>query len=346
MGRSHAALVSTGAYVPEHELTNESLIARLGESSREQIEKFAASTGIVRRFLADDSVSTSALALPAAEQALARAGLSPTDLDLIVLGTDTPDYLTPATSVVLQHALGASRAGTYDVGCACASFPTALATAAGLVSLGTGIERVLVVAAYRMSRLADPKDPVSFFYGDGAGAAVLARSDTPGFLSAAFRADGRYAGDWLIESGGTVEPASHESIDAGRTRVRLVRPYPREINEEGWFILANEAAARADIGVDQIDHFLFTQVRDGTIVQVMERLGAPLERATRIMQDVGYTGSACLPMALDRAVQEGRVQVGHHVLLVGSGVGYNQAATLLRITSDLVDAQPSTKTRP
>src|SRR5208283_3453682 len=153
--------------------------------------------------------------LPAARQALERAHKRPEDVDLIILGTDSPDYITPATSVVLQHKLGAVNAGTFDVGCACASFPTALASAAGWIATNPAIRTVLVVGVYLMHKLSSPDDPLIFFYGDGAGAAVLTAADRPGFIGAAAQAGGAYHKHWGIYSGGTFEPATAESVQAG-----------------------------------------------------------------------------------------------------------------------------------
>ena len=153
-------------------------------------------SGIQCRWHAPEDWATSDLALPAARQALDRAGLAPGDVDLIILGTDSPDYLTPATSVVLQHKLGAVNAGTFDVGCACASFPTALASGCGWIAANPDIKVVLVVGVYLMHKLAAPDDPLIFFYGDGAGAAVLVASDRPGFLGAAAQAGGEFHRPW------------------------------------------------------------------------------------------------------------------------------------------------------
>jgi 3-oxoacyl-[acyl-carrier-protein] synthase-3 len=300
------------------------------------VDKFEASTGIVRRFYAPDDWATSDLAVAAAKRALSNAGMGPRDLDLVIVGTDSPDYVTPATSVVVQHKLGATRAGTFDVGCACASFPTALAAAAGIIATSSGVGNVLVVGAYMMRKLADPNDPTVFFYGDGAGAVVLRASDSPGFLGAAMQADGSFAPRWGIFSGGTYEPASETSVRERRTRVRLLERYPETVNEEGWPALVNRLATDVGFPVGAIDVAVFTQVRKSTIGKVMDRLGLPLDRAPTIMDKVGYTGSACIPMALDDARARGALRDGQLVVMVGSGVGYNQAAAAVRVTKDWV----------
>ncbi|MGD8709142.1 MAG: 3-oxoacyl-[acyl-carrier-protein] synthase III C-terminal domain-containing protein, partial [Ectothiorhodospiraceae bacterium] len=194
---------------------------------------------------------------------------------------------------------------------------------------------VLVVGAYLMHRLADPKDPMIFFYGDGAGAAVVEADSEPGFLGAAFRADGRYAGHWGIYAGGTAEPASAASVAAGRTRVRLLERYPPEVNEEGWQALVRELAEQNQFGLDQIDHAVFTQVNRYTIESVCDDLGIPRQRAPLTMGQWGYTGSACVPMALDALLEKGRAAAGDLLVLIGSGVGYNMAGVAIRLTERL-----------
>jgi 3-oxoacyl-[acyl-carrier-protein] synthase III len=325
----YAKLVSTGLYLPEREISNDLLRERFPEPP-EFVDKMEASTGIRRRFWASDDWATSDLALGAARQALEAAGRRPEDVDLIILGTDSPDYVTPATSVVLQGKLGARRAGTFDVGCACASFPTGFATGAGLIAANPSLKTVLVVGVYLMHRLAAPDDPMVFFYGDGAGAAVLEPSPEPGFVNAAFQADGTYAKHWGIYSGGTAEPATEESIRAGRTCVRLVERYPPEINHEGWPRLVRRLAEEGGFGLQEIDFLIFTQVRKPSIELVMGDLGIPMERTHTVMEDWGYTGSACVPMALHDAREKGKIKTGDLVVLVGSGVGYNQAAVAFR----------------
>jgi 3-oxoacyl-[acyl-carrier-protein] synthase-3 len=324
-----ASLVSTGLYLPEWEISNDLLRERFPEPP-EFVDKMEASTGIRRRFWAPDDWAASDLAVRAARQALEAAGRRPEDVDLIVLGTDSPDYITPATSVVLQEKLGAKRAGTFDVGCACASFPTGFAAAAGLIASNSSLKTVLVVGVYLMHRLAAVDDPMIFFYGDGAGAAVLEGGTEPGFLNAAFQADGAYAKYWGLYSGGTAEPASEESVRAGRTQVRLVERYPPEINHEGWPRLVRRLAEEGGFAVDEIDFLIFTQVRKPSIELVMADLGLPMERTHMVMEDWGYTGSACVPMALHDAREKGKIRPGNLVVLVGSGVGYNQAAVAFR----------------
>ncbi len=320
----YASIISSGAYLPEIERTNSSMKERFGEV----IDKFEASSGIKTRFYAPDSWATSDLAVEAGKQALQKAGLKPEDLDLIILGTDSPDYITPATSVVAQYKMGAKNAGTFDVGCACASFPTGLNIAAGLISTNANLKYVMVIGAYMMHKLADwENDVMSFFYGDGAGAAILTATDKPGFVSSSFFGDGSYHKHWGIYSGGTYEPATEESVKAGRTKVKLITPFPPEVNHEGWPARMRELAKNGNFDLKEADLIIYTQVRLKSIKLVQETLGLPFEKAHYVMDRFGYTGSACLPMAFNDAWEQGKVHSGDLVLFVGSGVGYNQAGS-------------------
>lgn len=331
----YATIIGTGRCVPPVEMSNERYAALLAESNpklAEVAQKFEASSNIKTRFYAPDDWATSDLAVEAAKDALSDAGIAPEELDMIILGTDSPDYITPATSVVVQHKLGATKAGTFDVGCACASFPTGLNIAAGLLATNPHIKYVLVVGAYMMHKLADwQHDVMAFFYGDGAGAAVLTASDKPGFVTSTFFADGSYHKHWGIYSGGTFEPATPESVAAGRTKVRLIQPFPPEVNNVGWPARVRELVANGGFALEDVDMIIFTQVRYSSIELVMGELGLPIEKAHWIMDKWGYTGSACLPMAFDDARKQGKIKSGDLVLFIGSGVGYNQAGAAFRM---------------
>ena len=327
----HANIVSTASYVPEIEVSNDKLREKFNALVPEFVDKMEASSGIRTRFYAPEEWAASDIALRASQTALERAGRKADEIDLVILGTDSPDYITPATSVVLQSKLGAKNAGTFDIGCACASFPTALSTAAGLMATNPAMKTVLVVGVYNMHKLAAENDPLRFFYGDGAGAAVLELSSDRGFVSAAMRADGDHHRKWLIPAGGTVEPVSEEAFKAGRTKVTMLERYPPEINDQGWPKVVRDVAKNGGFEVSDIDFLIFTQVRRGTIELVMKDLGLPMEKTHTVMEKWGYTGSACIPMALDDAFAQKKIRPGDLVVLVGSGVGYNQAGAAFRM---------------
>jgi len=325
----HATIIGTGRYVPERIVDNEEFkqhMEKVSPKLPEVVDKFEATSSIkLRRYAPDDWV-TSDLAVAAGQDALKDAGLKAEDLDMVLVGTDSPDYITPATSVVVQHKLGAVNAGSFDIGCACASFPTGLVQAAGMLATNPQMKYILVIGAYMMHKLTDwQQDLMSFFYSDGAGAAILGVDEKPGFLGSTFFADGSYHQHWGIYSGGTFEPANEESVKAGRTQVRLITPFPAEVNNEGWPARMRKLAKNGNFELKDVDAAIFTQVRLSTIHLVMDELGIPRERAHHVMDKWGYTGSACLPMAFDDARKLGMVKSGNLVTFIGSGVGYNQA---------------------
>ncbi len=328
----YGIITGIGHYLPDKEIKNSDLKKELEQVSPALppvVDKLEESSGIKSRRHAPREWTTSDLALEAAKAAMADAGIKPGDIDMILLGTDTPDYITPATSVVLQYKLGATNAGTYDIGCACASFPAGVATAAGMLATNPWMKNILVVGAYMMSKLADPNDVMKFFYGDGAGAVIMSASNAPGFITSAYLADGSYHKNWGIYSGGTYEPATEESVREGRTRVKLIEKFPPEVNHQGWPRLVRYLSERGGFILSDIDMAIFTQVRLPSIKLVMDDLGIPIEKTHWIMEDWGYTGSACIPMCLSDA--KNRLASNNLLVLVGSGVGYNQAAVALRM---------------
>jgi len=156
---------------------------------------------------------------------------------------------------------------------------------------------------------------------------MLTASQKPGFVSSTFFADGSYHKHWGIYSGGTFEPATVDSVKEGRTFVKLVTPFPAEVNNEGWPARMLELAKNGNYDVKDLDLIIYTQVRLNSIKLVQEKLGLPLEKAHWVMDKWGYTGSACIPMAFDDARKQGKVKSGDLIAFIGSGVGYNQSGS-------------------
>ena len=316
----HAVITGTGSYVPSRVVTNAELERVLGTS----VEPFVSETlGIRERRFSAPHESTVDLCEPAARQALAAAALRPEDIDLLIVATDTPEYISPATSSVLHGRLGTVRAGTFDVNCGCAGYVTALDIAAKYLTADARYSRILVVAAYAMSKYLDLHDKkTATIFADGAGATVVEVRAEPGVLASELFADGRYCEGMGIFAGGTAEPITAEILARGeRNRLRFVEKYPRELNEEGWPRIVRSVLARAGRRVDEVDQWLWTQVNRSTIEVVMAHLGVPMSRAHTVMHKWGYTGAACIPMALDDAVRDGRVAQGDLLVLTGSGAG-------------------------
>lgn len=324
----NAAITGTGSYVPERIVTNAELSRVLGED----IDEFVANNlGIrERRYCAEDE-STADLAAAAAVKALEAAGLSATDIDLLIVATDTPEYVSPATSAVVQARIGAWKAGVFDVNSACAGFVTALDIAWKYIRADERYERVLVIGAYAMSKFIDHSDKkTSTIFADGAGAVVVEASGKKGILASELYADGRLAEGMGVFAGGTAEPITEDVLrDGTRNRLRFVTKYPREVNEIGWPKIARSVLGRIGRSESDVDMWLWTQVNLSTIRGVMETLGQPIERAHTVMGKWGYTGAACLPMALDDAVRNGKVNEGDLILLTGSGAGLTMGCMAL-----------------
>lgn len=338
-GVRHAVITGTGAYVPERVLTNADLAARLGV----EIEPFVSETlGIRERRVCAPDESTADLAERAARRALDAAGLAPADIDLLIVATDTPEYISPATSSVVHGRLGAVNAGTFDVNCGCAGFVTALDVAWKYIRADERYRRVLVVGAYAMSKFLDYADKkTSTIFADGAGATVVELAAEPGVLASELYADGRLAGGMGVFAGGTAEPITSEVLAANdRNRLRFVEKYPREVNEDGWPRIAGSVLSRIGRRAADVDLWLWTQVNLSTIRAVMGTMGLPMSRAHTVMDKWGYTGAACLPMALDDAVRAGRLRDGDLVMLTGSGAGLAMGSLALEWRPGAREARP------
>lgn len=326
----HATITGTGIALPSRVVTNAELAAQLGE----EIEPFVSDTlGIdERRWCAPDE-STADLATQAARRALEAAGRSPESVDLLIVATDTPEYVSPATASVVHGRLGLStHAGTFDLNAGCAGFVTALDVAWKYLAADPRYTRILVVGVYAMSRYLDPRDKKTVtIFADGAGAALVEATGAPGILASELFADGRFCDGMGIFAGGTRTPITAEVLAAGdRNRLRFVQKYPASVNEEGWPRIVRAVLARAGATPDDVDLWLWTQVNRSTIVTVMGTLGQPMARAHTVMHKWGYTGSACLPMALHDAVEAGRLRDGALVVLTGSGAGLAMGTVALR----------------
>ena len=327
---SFANIIGTGIYVPEKIVTNDDLSRILGEDINEFVTQVL---GIHERHVCAGDESTADLATNAGRAALEAARIDASELDLIVLATDTPEQLSPATSVVVQHRLGAVNAGTFDVNSACAGFVTALDTASKFIIADSGYRNVLVIGAYAMSKYLDVHDKkTATIFADGAGAVVLqAREDGPGFLAGKLRADGSFHDHMGIYAGGTHLPITRELIDEGVwTKVRFAKKYPAEVNNEGWPAIVQQVLDKAKLSISDVKLFLFTQVNLSTIKEVMARLELPMERTHTIMHKWGYTGSACIPMVLHDAVSAGKLSRGDNVVMCASGGGLNMACVAFR----------------
>jgi 3-oxoacyl-[acyl-carrier-protein] synthase-3 len=328
----YAQIASTGRHIPEKVITNADLDRMLGENVGDWLVE---NVGIHERHVMAEDETTSDLIVAASQQAIERAGITPGDLDLIVVATDTPDYISPATASVVQAKLGASKAGTYDINCACAAWVTGLDMAARYIATDADYRHILVAGGYGMTRFIDWTDKYTCtLFADGAGAVIVRAGDAPGFLAGRLVAHGEYHDALGIYTGGTYRPATPQRVaELGKPRVQFVRKFPATFNSDNWPPLVRGVVSKAGLTLDDIDFFLFTQLNLRTIEFVMHNLGQPLSKTHWIMDKWGYLGSACIPAALDDAIERGRgPQPGDHVVFCASGGGLAMAATVWKWT--------------
>jgi 3-oxoacyl-[acyl-carrier-protein] synthase-3 len=325
--KRYAQILATGSHVPERVVTNAEIDQIIGESTSDWLVE---NVGIRERRWMLPGQTTSDLIVTASQKALERTGIHPTDLDLIIVSTDTPDYLSPSTSVVVQTKLGATRAGCYDVNSACAGWVTALDQGARYLATETQMHYILVAGGYGMSRFLNIKDKkTANLFADGAGAAILGAGEEPGFLASNFLAAGEFHDALGIYTGGAFRPCTPENLATyGPPHVEFVKKFPRTFNTEFWPKLMQGALDKANLTFKEVDLFLFTQLNLRTIEHMMALLNQPLEKTHWIMDKWGYTGSPCVLMALDDAITHGKgPKPGQIVLFCASGGGISMAAS-------------------
>ncbi|MCX7883352.1 MAG: ketoacyl-ACP synthase III [Brevinematales bacterium] len=325
-----AVISGMGMYVPEKVLTNHDL-EKMVETNDEWI---TTRTGIKERRIASPEQATSDLAANAARQAMAKAGVKPEEIDMVIVATITPDYIFPATAALVQHKLGIPHAGTVDIEAACSGFLYALSMASAYVSSGM-YKNVLVIGAETLSRIVDWTDRTTcILFGDGAGAAVVSRTEmteSSGFIGFSLGGDGSYADLLWIPAGGSKQPASHETISN--------RLHYMKMNGNATFKVAVRTMAEAlesilkDHHIDSHEVKLIVphQANLRIISAIAERLGVGEERVMVNLQKYGNTSSATIPMALCEAIEEGRVKKGDLVAMVAFGGGFTWGAALLRL---------------
>jgi 3-oxoacyl-[acyl-carrier-protein] synthase-3 len=317
----NAVVTSTGAYLPKRVLPNSYFDEQLGLDVSTWLENTLHI--YERRWCAEDE-STVDLAEHAARQALDRAGLHPRDLDLIVVATDTPEYLTPATAAVVQYRLQAGHAGTFDLNAACAGFVMGLDVASKYIRTDTRYNHVLVIGAYAMSKYLNQQDKKTVtLFADGAGAIILSAEDTTerGYLDSELITLGQYYDGMGIYGGGTKHPSTEASIQANEQCLRINYRFPPELNPQVWTRMARSMHQRLGLQPQDVAHYFLTQININSIHRTMENLKLPNERAHTTMQYYGYTGSACLPIVFNDAVEKGLLQPGDRFLMIGSGSG-------------------------
>ena len=329
----YAQIISTGRSIPEKVVTNQDLNRMLGEDVDAWLVE---NVGIRERHVMAENETTSDMIVAASRQAIERAGIAPSDLNLIIVATDTPDYISPATASVVQAKLGATNAGTYDINCACAAWVTALDMAARYIATDADYRHILVAGGYGMTRFLDWHDKhTATLFADGAGVVIVRAGDAPGYLAGKLLARGEYHDALGIYTGGAYRPATPQVVnELGKPRVQFGKKFPATFNSDNWPPLVREVVRKAGLALDDIAFFLFTQLNLRTIEYVMQNLGQPMSKTHWIMDKWGYLGSACIPAALDDAIERGKgPKPGDNVVFCASGGGMAMAASVWKWTA-------------
>jgi 3-oxoacyl-[acyl-carrier-protein] synthase III len=319
---------SLATYVPPRLLTNADL-EKMVETTDEWIMQ---RTGIRQRHIVDPGVATSDLATEAAREAIARAGLTPDDINVIVVGTVTPDMLFPSTACLVQHKLGARNAWGFDLSAACSAFTYSLTVGTQLVATG-GAKYALVIGADVMSSIIDYTDRATcVLFGDGAGAVVLGESRDPnvGILDYDHMIDGGGGPALCMPAGGSKQPASHATVDARLHYVKQEGQTVFKFAVRNTGEICERLLRKHNLTGDDLDLFVSHQANKRIIMSAAERIGMPAEKVIINIDKYGNTTAATIPLALDDAIKDGRLKKGDLILLTSVGAGFTVGSVLVR----------------
>ena len=320
----YSRITGTGSYLPPRRLTNADLAAELATQGVETSDDWIVErTGIHARHFAAPDVCASDLGVEAAKNALEAAGLKPTDIDLIIVATSTPDMVFPSVACILQNKLGIAGCPAFDLQAVCSGFVYALAVADALIKTGTAT-KALVIGAEVFSRILDFSDRTTcVLFGDGAGAVVLEASDTPGILASDLHADGKHVGILCVPghvSGGKVLGDPLLKMD-GQAVFRLAVGVLESA--------ARATLAKAHLTDADIDWLIPHQANIRIMQSTARKLKIPIEKLIVTVDQHGNTSAASIPLALDAAVRSGKIKKGDTLMLEGVGGGFTWGAVLL-----------------
>jgi 3-oxoacyl-[acyl-carrier-protein] synthase III len=319
---------SLATYVPPRLLTNADL-ERMVETTDEWILQ---RTGIRQRHIVDPGVATSDLATEAGREAIKRAGLVPDDIDVIVVGTVTPDMLFPSTACLVQHKLGAGKAWGFDLSAACSAFTYSLTVGTQLVASG-GAKYALVIGADVMSSIIDYTDRATcVLFGDGAGAVVLGPSadENVGILDYDHKIDGSGGDALCMPAGGSRKPASHQTVDDRLHYVKQEGQTVFKFAVRNTGEICERLLKKHNLTGEDLDLFVSHQANKRIIMSAAEKIGMPEHKVIINIDKYGNTTAATIPLALNDAVESGRLKKGNLVLLTSVGAGFTVGSMLVR----------------
>jgi len=328
-----ATIRGTGFYAPEKVVKNEFF----NHLYKKDIDTFLRQQrNIFERHYMSEDQATSDLIVPAAMEAMKNAGITAKDLDLIIVSTDTPDYVSPSTASVVQYKLGATRAGTFDINSACAGFVAAVDMGSKYIGADAKYENILVVGAYAMSKWLNFDDyKIASLFADGAGAVVMQPSqDDTGILASELYTDGQYHDYMGIYAGGSAQPVTHAVIENKKHLLDFAKKIPIETNGTHWPRLTHVLLDRIHRRPDEVAHFFMTQININSIFETLDHLKVPRDRSHNIMDRFGYTGSAAVGMCLADAARAHKLKKGDLIVMLGSGGGLSMAALTMEWSYD------------
>ena len=329
MSRSQrrSVILGTGSELPAKIVTNRDL-EKMVDTSDEWI---TVRTGIKERRVLEAGKGNAEMALPAAMRALDDAGLEPKDLDAIIMGTVSADYPMPSSACVLEDLLGARNAFSFDVGAACAGFLNALSVGDLYVRSGKA-NHALIVGADTLSRVLNWQDrSTCILFGDGAGAVVLGASENgSGILSTKLRTDGSYANMLYVPAGGSLKPASLQTVQANEHTISMNGKEVFKIAVRSMEEISRQALAEAGVSIEQVSLVVPHQANKRIIIALAERLGVPMDKVMVNLEKYGNTSAASIPVALDEAKRQGRIKAGDIVLLNAFGSGFAWGAAVIK----------------
>ena len=325
----HAAILAVASYLPERRLTNADL-ERLVDTSDEWI---VSRTGICERHVAAPDESTSDLAAKAGAAALARAGVAPAEVDLLIVATSSPDMLFPATACLAARKMGLS-CPAFDLSAACTGFIYAIGQATSAIESGRS-RTVLVIGADVLTRLIDFTDRgTCILFGDGAGALVMRASEEPGVLGVHLGADGSGADLLSLRAGGSARPCNVEALRDGDNFIKMNGSEVFKFAVRQIPIVTRQALQESGLTVDDVTWLVPHQANTRITATVAERLGIPAARVVERIADVGNTSTASIPLALDALYTGGNLHAGDVLALVGFGAGLTWGAAIVTWTGE------------
>lgn len=319
---NNARIISSGAYAPSKVITNDFFNRLLGEDVDTWLSE---NVQIYERRWCNEDEGAADLAEYAGRQALERAGISADEIDLIIISTDTPEFISPSTASVVQHRLAATNAGTFDINTACAGFVTALDMAAKYIIADDHYRYILVIGTYAMSKYLNMSDKKTVtLFADGAGAVVLKsepKTEKVGYQCGQLLSKGEY-NEWMgIYCGGSRYPVTEEVVKNNDHKLKFVKKFPKELNPQLWTLMIKNLCDKTNSTPQDIARFFITQININAIYETLDLLNLPRELGHTVMHHYGYTGSACIPMAFNDAWEKDLIKSGDLIHFIGSGGG-------------------------